>query len=188
MVKIVILDSDDFSALHVRSALNAVGLVDVCSVQSESDELASVHMRVGDVSDSGPAVLENDCFSRPLRIGALLDRVQKHHLDLTSHIPADFIPIGPFTLNVVSSRLIDDQTKNEIRLTEKEKNILVYLARHKTDVIGRQALLDEVWGYAETVETHTLETHIYRLRQKIEVDPTDPKVLLTDDQGYRLAD
>jgi DNA-binding response OmpR family regulator len=83
--------------------------------------------------------------------------------------------------------------RDEIRLTEKERDILLCLLAAKAQgegggAVERRALLDRVWGYAETVETHTLETHIYRLRQKIEMDPASPQYLLTDGTGYRLAD
>jgi DNA-binding response OmpR family regulator len=73
-----------------------------------------------------------------------------------------------------------------IRLTEKEAAILKFLYRAGTKPVGRQVLLNEVWGYNAAVTTHTLETHIYRLRQKIEPDPTSARLLLTEGGGYRL--
>jgi DNA-binding response OmpR family regulator len=74
----------------------------------------------------------------------------------------------------------------KLRLTEKETAILRYLYRAGDQVVGRETLLKEVWGYNATVTTHTLETHIYRLRQKIEVDPANAQLLITEAGGYRL--
>ena len=75
---------------------------------------------------------------------------------------------------------------SKIRLTEKETAILRFLYRAGQRVIGRDVLLQEVWGYNSNVTTHTLETHIYRLRQKIEVDPGRAKILVTESGGYKL--
>jgi DNA-binding response OmpR family regulator len=73
-----------------------------------------------------------------------------------------------------------------VRLTDKESNILKFLYRAGGKPVPRQILLNEVWGYNSAVTTHTLETHIYRLRQKIEPDPTNARLLLTEGGGYRL--
>jgi DNA-binding response OmpR family regulator len=84
----------------------------------------------------------------------------------------------------MKSLVTEDNTK--ILLTEKETNILKFLYRAQTKVVPRDTLLKEVWGYNAAVMTHTLETHIYRLRQKIEPDPTNARLLLTEAGGYRL--
>jgi DNA-binding response OmpR family regulator len=73
-----------------------------------------------------------------------------------------------------------------VRLTEKETNILKYLYRAGSKPVSREELLTEVWGYNAGVTTHTLETHVYRLRQKIEPDPAMAKILITEMGGYRL--
>jgi len=73
-----------------------------------------------------------------------------------------------------------------LRLTEKEAAILRFLHRADRQVVSREVLLKDVWGYNANVTTHTLETHIYRLRQKIETDPTDARLLVTDAGGYKL--
>ena len=82
--------------------------------------------------------------------------------------------------------LIDD-AERKIRLTEKETNILKFLYRADDGVVARDILLHEVWGYNSAVTTHTLETHIYRLRQKIEPDPSNATILVTESGGYRLV-
>ncbi len=83
--------------------------------------------------------------------------------------------------------LIHNETKKKIDLTALETSILKYLYRSGANVVGRDILLEEVWGYSAGVTTHTLETHVYRLRQKIESDPFDPKILITKPGGYQLV-
>jgi len=93
--------------------------------------------------------------------------------------------IGPYEFRPASKLLVDDKGK-KVRLTEKETNILKYLYRSGSKAVSREELLTEVWGYNAGVTTHTLETHVYRLRQKIEPDPANARLLLTEAGGYRL--
>jgi DNA-binding response OmpR family regulator len=74
-----------------------------------------------------------------------------------------------------------------VRLTDKETAILRYLYRAGQKPVSREILLQEVWGYNSGVTTHTLETHIYRLRQKIERDPANAALLVTEAGGYKLV-
>ena len=83
-------------------------------------------------------------------------------------------------------KVLLDAAGKKLRLTEKETNILKYLYRAGGKTISREELLSEVWGYNAGVTTHTLETHVYRLRQKIEPDPANARLLITDAGGYRL--
>jgi DNA-binding response OmpR family regulator len=73
------------------------------------------------------------------------------------------------------------------RLTDREVDFLAELAAAPKQTMTREAILAQVWGYVSGLETHTLETHIYRLRQKIEDDPRQPKVLVTTEGGYGLV-
>ncbi|HCT34648.1 MAG TPA: DNA-binding response regulator, partial [Sulfitobacter sp.] len=93
--------------------------------------------------------------------------------------------LGPYTFKPSAKLLITEDDK-KIRLTEKETNILKFLYRAAAGVVPRDTLLHEVWGYNAGVTTHTLETHIYRLRQKIEPDPSNARILLTESGGYRI--
>jgi DNA-binding response OmpR family regulator len=95
------------------------------------------------------------------------------------------LTIGPYTFRPSAKLLTDDGGRRKVRLTEKEAAILKFLYRAGR-VIGRDTLLGEVWGYNAAVTTHTLETHVYRLRQKIERDPTHAEILVTEPGGYRL--
>ena len=127
----------------------------------------------------------NDYVAKPFKFSVLLARMRAH---LRSHEQSEdaTYQIGPYEFRPAAKLLINPQQK-KIRLTEKETNILKYLYRSGAAPVGRDELLREVWGYNSSVTTHTLETHVYRLRQKIEVDVQAPKLLLTETGGYRLA-
>jgi DNA-binding response OmpR family regulator len=127
----------------------------------------------------------NDYVTKPFRLGVLLARVRAQ---LRQHEQSEdaVFPVGPYTFRPSAKLLIDDDQNRKIRLTEKETSILKYLYRAGDKAIGREQLLGEVWGYNSEVTTHTLETHVYRLRQKIERDPSHAEILVTEPGGYRL--
>ena len=127
----------------------------------------------------------NDYVAKPFRLAVLLARIRRLLSSFENSEDAVF-PIGPYMFRP-AGKLLEEKAKNKrIRLTEKEASILKYLYRAGKRPIARQVLLNEVWGYNAAVTTHTLETHIYRLRQKIEPDPANAKLLLTETGGYRL--
>ncbi len=128
----------------------------------------------------------NDYITKPFRLGVLLARMRAQ---LRQHEKSDdaVFTIGGYTFRPAAKLLHDAETNKKVRLTEKETAILKYLYRAGDKVVAREVLLDEVWGYNAGVTTHTLETHIYRLRQKIEDDPSDTRLLVTEPGGYRLV-
>lgn len=127
----------------------------------------------------------NDYIAKPFRMAVLLARLRAQLRSFENSEDAVFT-IGPYTFRP-SAKLLHEPVKNKkIRLTEKEAAILKFLYRAGTRPVGRQVLLNEVWGYNAGVTTHTLETHIYRLRQKMEPDPSNARLLLTEGGGYRL--
>src|SRR3546814_2094510 len=90
------------------------------------------------------------------------------------------VHIGPYSFRPAAKLLLDEGRNRKVRLTEKETAILKYLYRAGDRMVRREVLLNEVWGYNAGVTTHTLETHVYRLRQKIEPDPQRAAILVTD--------
>ena len=128
----------------------------------------------------------NDYISKPFRLGVLLARLRAHLRQFEQSDDAVF-PIGPYSFRPAAKLLLDEAKNRKVRLTEKETAILKFLYRAGEKVIGRDVLLGEVWGYNAGVTTHTLETHVYRLRQKIEQDPANAQILVTEPGGYRLV-
>lgn len=127
----------------------------------------------------------NDYITKPFRFAVLLARIRAH---LRQHETSDdaIFEVGPYSFRPGAKLLVTDKG-SKIRLTEKETAILRFLYRAGQRVVGRDVLLQEVWGYNSNVTTHTLETHIYRLRQKIEVDPGRARILVTESGGYKLV-
>ncbi len=126
----------------------------------------------------------NDYVAKPFRFAELLARIRAHLRQHESNEEALF-RIGPYTFQPGAKHLIGEKG-NKLRLTEKETAILRFLYRAGQSVTSREVLLREVWGYNSNVTTHTLETHIYRLRQKIERDPAKAQLLVTAAGGYKL--
>jgi DNA-binding response OmpR family regulator len=127
----------------------------------------------------------NDYVSKPFRFAVLLARIRAQLRQHEASEDAVFT-IGPYTFRPSSKLLLDAKAK-KIRLTEKETAILRFLYRAGQRPVSRETLLQEVWGYNSGVTTHTLETHIYRLRQKIEKDAAVPAILVTEAGGYKLV-
>ena len=127
----------------------------------------------------------DDYVAKPFRYAVLLARIRAQ---LRSHAQSEaaVFRIGPYEFRPAQKLLLDSRQK-KIRLTDKETSILKYLYRAGDKSVPREELLTQVWGYNAGVTTHTLETHVYRLRQKIEPDPAASRLLLTDVGGYRLA-
>jgi DNA-binding response OmpR family regulator len=127
----------------------------------------------------------NDYVAKPFRFAVLLARIRAQLRQHEASEDAVFA-IGPYQFRP-SSKLLTNPKGGKIRLTEKETAILRYLYRAGQKPVSRETLLQEVWGYNSGVTTHTLETHVYRLRQKVEKDAANPSILVTDAGGYKLV-
>jgi DNA-binding response OmpR family regulator len=128
----------------------------------------------------------NDYIAKPFRLNVLLARLRAQ---LRQHEQSEdaVFTIGPYTFKPAAKLMLEEGSNKKVRLTEKETAILKYLYRAGDKVISRDVLLGEVWGYNAGVTTHTLETHVYRLRQKIEADPSNAAILVTEPGGYKLV-
>lgn len=148
-----------------------------------------VIMLTGQASDADTVLgLEsgaNDYVAKPFKFAVLLARIRAHLRQFEASDDAVF-QVGPYTFRP-GAKLLVGAKGNKLKLTEKETAILRYLYRAGQKVVPRDVLLSEVWGYNAGVTTHTLETHIYRLRQKIEPDASQARVLVTEQGGYKLV-
>ncbi len=180
---------------HFDAILLDVGLPDmdgreVCRVMRRNGVSCPIVMLTAAESDAdtilGLDAGANDYVTKPFRLGVLLARLRAQ---LRQHEQSEdaVFTIGQYTFQPSAKMLVENDSGKKIRLTEKETSILKYLYRSGEKTVGRETLLGEVWGYNAGVTTHTLETHVYRLRQKIEADPSNARLLITEPGGYRLV-
>ena len=171
-----------------------VGLPDtdgreLCKLMRKSGVKCPIVMLTGHDTDAdtilGLDAGANDYITKPFKFPVLLARIRAQ---LRTHEQSEdaVFQLGPYTFRPSMKMLVTEDEK-KVRLTEKETNILKFLYRAQDGVVARDVLLHEVWGYNAGVTTHTLETHIYRLRQKIEPDPSNARLLVTESGGYRLV-
>ncbi|MGF1591830.1 MAG: response regulator transcription factor [Kiloniellaceae bacterium] len=182
-------------AIYFDLILLDVGLPDmdgreVCRLMRRGGVKSPIIMLTAAESDADTILAldagANDYVTKPFRLGVLLARMRAQ---LRQHEQSEdaVFTIGPYTFRPSAKLLTHGESKKKVRLTEKETSILKYLYRSGDAVVGRDKLLGEVWGYNAGVTTHTLETHVYRLRQKIEADPSTAEILVTEPGGYRLV-
>ncbi len=177
MVILLDINLPDADGRDVCKALRSKGIaapvIMLTSLTDEKDTVAGL--------DSGA----NDYVTKPFNLNVLIARIRAQ---IRSHQASEdaVFQLGPYEFRPGAKLLSDPAANKRLRLTEKETNILKYLMRSGEKSVGREELLREVWGYRANVTTHTLETHIYRLRQKIEPDAQNPRLLITETGGYRL--
>lgn len=196
-----------FDLVMLDLELPGIGGHGVCRELRARGMMAPIVMLTADDSESatidGLDAGATDYVTKPFKLGVLLARIRAH-IRQFEHSEDAVLSIGPFAFRPGAKTLTaqdgGDEPVHPVRLTDKEAQILKYLYMHAQSgahdgphdgsgngAVGRDELLGEVWGYNAAVTTHTLETHVYRLRQKIERDPAHAEILLTEPGGYRLA-
>jgi DNA-binding response OmpR family regulator len=181
-------------AEHADLVLLDVNLPDMdgreaCKVMRRGGYKGPVIMLTGQSSESdtilGLDSGANDYVTKPFRFAVLLARIRAH-LRQHEHSEDAVFKVGPYTFKPSAKMLVRDDNR-KVRLTEKETAIIKFLLRSGEQIVSRDVLLQDVWGYNAGVSTHTLETHVYRLRQKIERDPSHAEILVTEGGGYKLV-
>ena len=187
---IKLADADHFDAIVLDVGLPDMDGRDLCKLMRRRGLKAPIIMLTGQDSDAD-AILgldagANDYITKPFRFNVFMARLRAQ---LRTHEQSDdaVFAVGPYAFHPAAKMLTNNDNDRKVRLTEKETAILKFLYRAGGKVVSRDTLLDEVWGYNAGVNTHTLETHVYRLRQKIEPDPQQNSILVTEPGGYRLA-
>jgi len=185
------LRGERFDAIVVDADLPDCDVVDLCA-RIRRRGLRMPIIVLSDVTGESDIVRAldagaNDYMARPFRMGELAARLRAQIREHDTSEDAVLL-IGPYHFRPGSRSLHEPVGNVQIRLTQKEVTILKCLYRAAGRPISRQTLLQEVWGYSSAARTHTVETHIYRLRRKIEPDPAHPIVVVNDGGGYSLGD
>lgn len=185
-----LVKKDHFDIILLDVGLGDMDGRDVCRLMRRNGVKSPIIMLTAQDGDAdtilGLDAGANDYVTKPFKVAVLLARIRAQ---LRQHEQSDdaVFTIGPYSFKPSAKLLVEEDQNRKIRLTEKETAILKYLYRTGDRMVKRETLLNEVWGYNAGVTTHTLETHVYRLRQKIEPDPAKAAILVTDPGGYRLV-
>jgi len=185
-----------FDLVILDVEMPGMGGRETCRLLRAGGLAAPIIMLTASASDSdairGLNAGATDYVAKPFKIGVLLARIRAHIRQFEQSDDA-VLGIGPFNfcpgakLLTASAAEGEPRSPDQIRLTDKEAQILKFLYLNGGRVVSRDELLGEVWGYNASVTTHTLETHVYRLRQKMEADPSHAEILVTEPGGYRLV-
>ncbi|WP_319412283.1 response regulator transcription factor [uncultured Cohaesibacter sp.] len=181
--------SDHYDLLIMDVGLPDMDGREAVKLLRKNDFRAPIIMLTGHDTDSdtilGLEAGANDYVTKPFRFAVLLARIRAQLRQHENSEDATFT-VGQYTFKP-AAKILADESGGKVRLTEKETSILKYLYRSGDKPVSRDVLLHEVWGYNSGVTTHTLETHIYRLRQKIEKNPSNAELLITESGGYKLV-
>ena len=176
---------DHFEVIILDVVLPDIDGREVCRLMRRNGVTVPILILTGPDTILGLELGANDYITKPFRLGVLLARIRAHIRQHERSEDAVF-SIGPYTFQPSTKLMVDNSDNRTVYLTDKEAAILEYLYRSSNRAVGREVLLNEVWGYSAGVTTHTLETHIYRLRKKLEKNSSSAKVLITVPGGYRL--
>ncbi len=175
-----------FDALVAEALLPDMGARDLVRLLRDEGERCPLVLLTAPGGGLGLESEGVDVLVKPFRIGVLLALLRSRLSPSGREVDAVFV-IGPYSFRPAAKLMLDQSSARTIRLTEKETAILQFLYRAGQAVTGREALLGAIWGYQAGIDTHTLETHVYRLRRKIEPDPANARILITEQGGYRLV-
>ncbi len=146
----------------------------------EAGEEKPVFLLLGGNADAEGVV---ETFAKPFRLGHLLTRL-RYYLETAPLLRDRDLVFGRYKLEPKNRRVVCEEGGDPVRLTEKETALLVYLA-NRAEPATRLDILAAIWGYDERIDTHTLETHIYQLRRKL--DREGENWLVNEAGAYHLA-
>lgn len=185
------LYADDFTILHEDSENTMVDMIILDDKASELEEIRKEHHRTPVIllqkpdDESVANTVLNSVVFKPFSLEKLLNRIRAG-INLLENSAEGYLNFNKYIVRPIKKDIYNQRNKEVIKLTEKEVAVIKYLYKCRDRVVTKNELLQEVWGYSPDVSTHTIETHIYRLRQKVEHEDAEAQLILTEDGGYRL--
>ena len=167
--------------------------LDMIIVDEDVEKLKEIHKRRLQVpiilllsagKDAGDAEASNIVY-KPIALNKFLNLLQAG-INIYENSSEGYLNFNQYELRPSKKEILNQRNNEIIKLTEKEVAIIKYLYKAKDKIVSKNELLQEVWGYSPEVTTHTIETHIYRLRQKVEHEDVSAQIILTSDGGYQL--
>ena len=147
--------------------------------------LFMIEAQICETSSFGESTEKHYFIKRPFRIHHLNKKISTILAKISNSSKVTY-RIGPFIFLPIKKILMLGE-KTKVELTEKEVAILKCLISSGEETVDRDTLLKQVWNYSPDVTTHTLETHIYRLRQKLEIDASIPRLIISKDGGFTIG-
>ena len=187
---IEVLEGEEFDAIFLDVALPDMDGRDVCRLLRRKEIFTPVIMLTG-LDSEADAILgldsgANDYVTKPFKLGVLLARLRAQMRQHELSEDAAFA-VGPYTFKPSARQLHHQERARDISLSDKESAILKHLYRAGDAAVSCDTLYNQIWEHAASLHTHTLQTHIYRLRQKIEENPSNPEIIVSEHGGYRLV-
>jgi hypothetical protein len=170
----ILKELEDHLNFKILESLNIRNLND--KIKNSKNYLIITQKKVNDISNQ--FILDNI----PIRISKLIEKINIQSLKLQFNEKSEF-RIAQYKIDLNSRELMGEN--NTLKLTEKETNIIIYLSQ-SSDPVSVNQLQFDVWGYRSKLETHTVETHIYRLRKKILKKFNDNNFILSHKNGYQI--
>jgi len=162
---LLLVDEDDKSIPNILGQNKEIPVV-LFSLKKEISDFADIVIK---------KPLKLSSFLKALKEETLIPKVRRK----------ECLMFKEYSLYPVKKEIFSSQTQNTTKLTEKEVDIIKYLYQNAPQIASKEELLEKVWEYNTDATTHTVETHIYRLRQKVEKDGSS-QLIITENNGYRL--
>ncbi len=184
--------SDSYEVLPADSQVAP----DIIIIDENSDKLSEyaaekikvpVFFLTSDVDKTGAECPASHIVLKPIVLASFLDELHSC-INIFENSSDGYISFNRYVVRPIKKDIINQRNKEVVKLTEKEVAILKYLYKNRDRIVSKNELLQEVWCYAPDVTTHTIETHIYRLRQKVEHDDAAAQLIMTVDGGYQLKE